>query len=36
MKKSLIALTMILWAWTACFAAIPQSPDISAIEEKLL
>ena len=36
MKKSLIALTMILWAWTACFAANPQSPDISAIEEKLL
>jgi uncharacterized protein YkwD len=31
-----MALLMILWAWTACFAASPQRPDISAIEEKLL
>jgi uncharacterized protein YkwD len=27
---------MIFWNWTVCFAALPQSPDISAIEEKLL
>jgi uncharacterized protein YkwD len=35
-KKSLLALMMILWAWTACLTAFPQRPEISAIEEKLL
>lgn len=36
MKKLLMAPMMILWVWTACLAALPQRPDISAIEEKLL
>ncbi|UCE42998.1 MAG: CAP domain-containing protein [Candidatus Aminicenantes bacterium] len=36
MKKSLMALMMMLWAWTLCLAVSPQHPDISAIEEKLL
>jgi uncharacterized protein YkwD len=35
-KKLLMASMMILWTWTACLAALPQRPDISAIEEKLL
>ena len=36
MKKLLMAPMMILWIWTVCLAALPQRPDISAVEEKLL
>jgi uncharacterized protein YkwD len=36
MKKSFVALMMILWVWIACMAGSGQSPDISDLEEKLL
>jgi uncharacterized protein YkwD len=36
MKRSLMVFMMILWVWTSCFAALPQRPDNSAIEEKLM
>ena len=36
MKKSSVALIMILWAWTACLAGSGQILDISDLEKKLL